>query len=267
MRQSMPDILAQIEADGFCVIPGMLEGDSLIRARAAFEQAVETMRERGLCVFDPRLDPNPHNIRVNNLPDMDPVFVELLRDPLALGAMRAMLGEGAIVSNFSANMALPGAASMAVHSDQALVAPAPWNQVWLANVIWCLDEVRRENGGTLYLPASHRFTTLADLPEDPVSLMQPFSAPAGAAIVMDGRLWHTSGVNTTRNEKRALLFALYSRPFLRQQMNWDVLLSEQTNERLDEDARTLLGMGPLSNVYGVDLIMRSGYDLASVKAL
>jgi ectoine hydroxylase-related dioxygenase (phytanoyl-CoA dioxygenase family) len=108
---------------------------------------------------------------------------------------------------------------------------------------------------------------LAEVPDDPVSQMQPFEAPAGAAIVMDGRLWHTSGVNTTRDERRALLFALYSRPFLRQQMNWDVLLSEHTKQRLDDDARALLGMGPLANVYGVDLIMRSGYDLGSVKVL
>jgi 5-dehydro-6-demethoxyfumagillol dioxygenase len=267
MLPDQAEIVDQIAQQGFCVLPGMLEGERLADVRAAFERAIERMRERGLVVFDPRLDPNPCNIRVNNLPDVDPVFVELLREPLTLGVMRSILGEDAIVSNFSANVALPGSGSMEVHADQALVAPAPWADAWLANVIWCLDEVRRENGGTLYLPGSHRFTTLADVPDDPVRLMRPFEAPAGAAIVMDGRLWHTSGVNTTQNEQRALLFALYSRSFLRQQMNWEVLLSEEAKQRLDDDARALLGMGPLGNVYGVGLIMRQGYELASVKAL
>lgn len=263
----LPEILERVEEHGFCVVPNMLAGDRLAQVRKAFEIATEEMTRRGLCVFDPRLDPNPHNIRVNNLPDMNPVFMELLRDPLALQIARAMMEETVIVSNFSANVALPGSAPMKIHSDQALVVPPPWNAQWLFNIIWCLDDVYRENGGTLYLPGSHRFHDLADLPVDAEQQMQAFTAPAGSFIVMDGRLWHSSGNNTTKDEKRALLFALYSRSFVRQQMNWEALLSDTTRQNLSDEDRALLGMGPLSNVYGVDLIMREGFDLSSVEVL
>jgi ectoine hydroxylase-related dioxygenase (phytanoyl-CoA dioxygenase family) len=267
MPQALAEILAEVEANGFCVVPGMLDADRLRRVRKAFDHAIDVMRQRGLCVFDPRLDPTPHNIRVNNLPDMDPVFMELLRDPAALDIVHAVLGETAIVSNFSANVALPGSGSMNVHADQALIAPAPWNETWLLNIIWCLDDVREENGATLYLPGSHRITRRDEVPADPIARMVPFNAPAGSFIVMEGRLWHTSGVNVTADERRALLFALYSRDFLRQQMNWEALLSDATKQRLDDDDRALLGMGPLGNVHGVDLVMREGYDLASVEVL
>ena len=82
-------------------------------------------------------------------------------------------------------------------------------------------------------------------------------------IVLEGRVWHTSGVNTTENERRALLFALYNRDFLRPQVNWEVLLSDETKARLTEEDKALLGMGSLCNVHGVDIIMREGYDLDS----
>lgn len=267
MTMDTDEVLGQIEANGYAVIPDMIDTDKLKQVRTAFSAATETMKQRGLVVFDPRLDPNPHNIRVNNLPDMDPVFMELLRHPDALRIARAILGERAIVSNFSANVALPGAGSMNLHSDQALIGPSPWNDPWLINIIWCLDDVRADNGGTLYLPESHRLRAREEVPSDSQDRLRAFSAPAGAVIAMEGRLWHTSGVNVTEDESRALLFALYSRDFVRQQMNWEALLSDQTKKRLSEEDRELLGMGPLSNVHGVDLVMREGYDLASAEVL
>ncbi|MCX7864130.1 MAG: phytanoyl-CoA dioxygenase family protein [Novosphingobium sp.] len=256
-------ILEEVARQGFSIIPGLLAGTRLARVRRAFDAAIKEMERRGLVVFDPRLDPNDRNIRVNNLPDMDPVFMELLRDPTAIAIARAILGQTMFVSNFTANMTLPGSASMKLHSDQALCAPAPWNEPWLLNFIWCLDRVTYDNGGTLYLPGSHQFRTREDVPADYAAGLQVLEAPAGSAIVLEGRVWHTSGANTTRNERRALLFALYNRDFLRPQVNWEVLLSDRTKAQLNEEDRALLGMGALCNIHGVDLVMREGYDLGS----
>jgi fumagillin biosynthesis dioxygenase len=265
--EDLPRILSELDEHGFLVIPDVLDSAELAHVRAAFQAATDEMIRRGLVVFDPRLDPNPHNIRVNNLPDMDPIFVELLRHPRVLPIVHALTGKDSLVSNFSANVALPGSASMNIHADQALVAPSPWNDVWLFNAIWCLDEVRAENGGTLYIPGSHRFRERSDVPPRDAQELRPFEASAGSVIIMDGRLWHTSGVNVTRDEERALLFALYSRNFLRQQMNWEALLSPETKAGLDTQARALFGLGPLSNVYGVDLIIQEGYTLESAEVL
>lgn len=263
MTKDVQTILEEVEDQGFSIVPNLLSGERLARVREAFDSAIAEMERRGLVVFDPRLDPNAHNIRVNNLPDMDPVFMELLRDPTALAVAIAVLGETMFVSNFTANMTTPGSASMNIHSDQALCSPAPWTDTWMMNVIWCLDEVRPDNGGTLYIPGSHRYRTRGDVPEDFAGELKVLEAPAGAAIVLEGRVWHTSGVNTTENERRALLFALYNCDFLRPQVNWEVLLSDETKARLSDEDRALLGMGALCNVHGVDIIMREGYDLGS----
>ena len=263
MTKTVATILEEVAETGLSIVPGLLVGDRLDRVRKAFETAIDEMERRGLVIFDPRLDPNDRNIRVNNLPDMDPVFMELLRDPTALAVARALLGETMFVSNFTANMTTPGSASMNIHSDQALCSPAPWNDTWMLNVIWCLDDVTPDNGGTLYIPGSHRFETLADVPADFEKGLRVLEAPAGSAIVLEGRVWHTSGVNTTENERRALLFALYNRDFLRPQVNWEVLLSAETKARLTDEDKALLGMGSLCNIHGVDIIMREGYDLGS----
>jgi ectoine hydroxylase-related dioxygenase (phytanoyl-CoA dioxygenase family) len=77
--------------------------------------------------------------------------------------------------------------------------------------------------------------------------MVPFEAPAGSFIAMEGRLWHTSGANVTRDVQRRMLFAYYSVDFIRQQMNWEGVLPAEVKAGLDDDARTMLGLGPQGN--------------------
>jgi ectoine hydroxylase-related dioxygenase (phytanoyl-CoA dioxygenase family) len=64
---------------------------------------------------------------------------------------------------------------------------------------------------------------------------------------MDGRLWHTSGRNQTESEERALLFAYYTREFIRPQVNWNVALSPMEQAGLDPALHHSLGLGPGAN--------------------
>jgi hypothetical protein len=59
--------------------------------------------EWGFIDFEPGSE---HNVRVFNLLDLDPVFVELIRDPLAIDLVTSLLGPGFLISNFTANIAL-----------------------------------------------------------------------------------------------------------------------------------------------------------------
>jgi ectoine hydroxylase-related dioxygenase (phytanoyl-CoA dioxygenase family) len=72
---------------------------------------------------------------------------------------------------------------------------------------------------------------------------------------MDGRMWHTSGANLTKDKERALLFGYYSVDFLRPQVNWNVLLSPETQSELDPQMHAWLGLGAEANVrYAAELI-------------
>ena len=71
---------------------------------------------------------------------------------------------------------------------------------------------------------------------------------------MDGRLWHTSGRNVTKDSDRALLFAYYSRSFIRPQANWHEVLRPEVIGGLSARQRQLFGFGPLANAYGAALV-------------
>ena len=231
---------AQLTAEGFCVVPGVLDAARLHHVRRALERAVEESARRGLRTRFPELDPNDRNVRVFQLLELDPVFRELIVHPQALACVRALLGDDVRISNFTANIARPGSGSMFLHSDLGLVAPEPWTRAGSVNAIWCLDGIREENGATRYLPGSHRFTRAAELPEDAAERLRSFEAPAGALLVMDGRLWHTSGCNRTRDEDRALLFGYYSRRAIAPQADWRRELSPATRAALAPELAALL---------------------------
>ncbi len=188
------------------------------------------------------LDPNDRNVRVFDIIALDPLFAELIAHPVADRIVGDLLGPDYIVSNFTANIARPGSGSMFVHSDTALVLPEPWLAPQSVNVIWCLTDVHPDNGATLHIPGSHRFRTHDDVPADPMAEMVPFTAPAGSIVVMEGRIWHTSGANVTADEDRALLFGYYTKPFIRPQWNFTAALAPDVQAAMSPLMRYRLGL-------------------------
>lgn len=245
--ERVPHALAALREHGVAVVPGVLSPAEAARARAALLDAAAESERRGVATFMPVLDPNAANVRVFNLLDLHEIFRELILHPVATALVRGLLGEHWAISNFTANIARPGSGSMSLHSDQSLVVPEPWLAPWSMNVVWCLDDVYPENGGTLYLPGSQRFTRRTDVPADPLPRMKAFTAPCGSVVAMDGRVWHTSGANVTRAAERALLFGYYSVDFLRPQVNHNVTLSPETQARLSPELFARLKLGPDSN--------------------
>jgi ectoine hydroxylase-related dioxygenase (phytanoyl-CoA dioxygenase family) len=233
---------------GWCVIPGVLSRGEAEDARARLWQAAEESRRRGGETFISRLDPNDRNVRVFNLLDLDPVFVDLIQHPAAIDGVQTLLGENFIISNFTANIALPGSQSMRLHSDQSIVVPEPWYHPWAINMIWCLNDVDEENGATRFIPGSHKMRWKCELPGNAEEQTIPFQARAGSIVVMDGRLWHTSGANVSKSRERALLFGYYSSSFIRGQQNWNASLSASTIRTLSPQMCEWLGLGERANV-------------------
>lgn len=248
-----PRVVAHFEAEGWAVLPGMIAPAGIARARAALVAAAEASEAHGIPTRMDALDPGGCNIRVYDLPEHDPVFLELLTHPVTIAYVSHLLDHDLSISNFSANIALPGSRSMRPHNDQSTVMPEPWPTRYTMNAIWCLDDIDEANGATRYLPGSHRFTCFADVPDDPSSGMVAFEAAAGSVILMDGRLWHTSGANTTHDRDRAMLFAFYARSFLRHQNNWGRSLSRETRRGLDPQVKEWLGLGSGNMGYGAYL--------------
>ena len=115
---------------GFCLIEGVLDEAMILDVRARLVAAAAESELRGIPTYIEGLDPNPSNVRVFNLLDLDPVFLELIQHPVALSIARYLLTNDFIISNFTANIAKPGSGSMKLHSDLAVVLPEPWTAPW-----------------------------------------------------------------------------------------------------------------------------------------
>jgi len=246
-------IIEAFERDGWAVVPGVLSQQEVAHARSELVAAAAASEARGIPTTMDYLDPGGRNIRIYDLLEYSPVFADLVVHPAVIGYVSHLLDADLSVSNFSANIALPGSRSMNAHNDQSTVMPEPWITRYTMNAIWCLDDTEEVNGATRYLPGSHRFTTFAEVPDDPAAHMVAFEASAGSVILMDGRLWHTSGANTTESRERALLFALYARSFLRHQNNWGRALSREVKGQLSPQLKEWLGLGTGNIGYGTYL--------------
>jgi ectoine hydroxylase-related dioxygenase (phytanoyl-CoA dioxygenase family) len=230
----------QLAEEGCCTIPGVFDAEKVADVRERLWKAADESERRGMPTRNIGIDPNRHNVRVFNL-------IDIARHPLALELATHLLGPDFLLSNLTANIALPGSKSMKIHSDQGIVIPEPWFYPWAINIIWCLNDVHERNGATRYIPGSHRIKWTNELPPDAAEKTVPFEAKAGSIVVMDGRVWHTSGANVTDNEERAMLFGYYSRSFIRPQQNWNAGLSQATIDGLDLQMRALLGLDANAN--------------------
>ncbi|KAF1810302.1 PhyH-domain-containing protein [Eremomyces bilateralis CBS 781.70] len=237
----------KLKEEGWCTIPNVLDPDRTKDALDKLWKAAKESERQGVDTFMPKLDPNASNVRVFYLLERDALFRELIAHPTAVEMVKSVLGENYLISNFTANIARPGSKSMGLHSDQSLVVPDPWKEPWALNVVWCLNDVYFENGATLFIPGSHKWMNRSDVPDNADQLLRPFEAKAGSIIVMEGRVWHTSGANITVDADRALLFGYYTAPFLRQQVNWTAALSQEVQSSLSPQMREWLGLNVTAN--------------------
>jgi ectoine hydroxylase-related dioxygenase (phytanoyl-CoA dioxygenase family) len=207
----------RLEADGYCVVPDVLDPNELSAARDALERAAAEDRATGVAAT---YGPGDANHRVWALLNRGDEFVRMALDPVALRFAHAQLGPDVLLSNISANVTGPGGDREIgrLHTDQGFF-PEPWAPVVATNVAWFLDDFTEANGATLVVPGSHHVVGYPSHDLEP-SAPARITGPAGACAVVDGRLHHATGLNRTSDAKRRGIFALYIHPYLRTQENW-----------------------------------------------
>ena len=238
---------ARLDAEGWCTIPDVIGAELAGEGVRRLWAAAEANAREGYSCHLPGIDPNLNMVRILSPLQADGYFRDLVENETGLEMARAVCGDNLVVANCTANIVRPGARPMMLHSDVAFILPEPWLHAWSVNIIWCLTDIHPDNGATRYIPGSHLWSTHADIPEDAGERLVSVTAKAGSIVVMDGRLWHTSGSNVTRDEDRALFFAYYSTSFLRPMINWNVTMKEEDKMALSPLMRDLLGLDALAN--------------------
>jgi len=215
---------------GLALLTGVLSPAATRDVRRRLLEAVDASEADGVPTRGCLFDNDTGNTCVFHLFNFDPVFVELALHPRALESVRQSLGEAFLISNFSANITAPDSVRMSLHADQGYVPP-PWRAQPLACKIgWLLDDFTRDNGGTAIVPGSH-LEGRGPEPDEAVETVA-VEAPAGTMMIVDGRLWHQTGENGTRDSHRAALFGFYFKRWLRPQINWNAALWPATVAQL-----------------------------------
>jgi ectoine hydroxylase-related dioxygenase (phytanoyl-CoA dioxygenase family) len=233
--------LRNIRDFGFTIVPDVLTGDTLAAARDALYRAAASDRARGReQKFSLDYAEDDSNQRVWNVLNRDPLFEDLAFHPIALAYVKALLGWPALLGNLSANITGPGGGEMILHADQIFV-PEPWSQDPQGmNVAWCLDDFTEANGATRFAPGSHKLNR-APRPDEADVDTVAMTAPAGSIVIFESRVWHKTGFNRTATERRAGVFAWYTKPIYRAQENWFLSLRPDVRQFASDDVLVLLG--------------------------
>jgi ectoine hydroxylase-related dioxygenase (phytanoyl-CoA dioxygenase family) len=243
---------ADLARAGYCIVEGALPE---ARCRALLADLQRLSGEEVASDTDYVYD-GGSNQRVWNLLRKGALYRELVQDPLGMELMTEMLGGDFLLSNAAANITGPGGKPMVLHSDQSYVPP-PWPPYALvANVMWMLSDFTEANGATRVVPGSHLLghgpPMLAAQSIETVAA----SAPAGSALIFDGRLWHQTGANVTAADRRYGILIYYCRAFMRQQENWFRSLPGEVFQDASPLLRRLLGMNNYLTLGMVDGLPR-----------
>jgi ectoine hydroxylase-related dioxygenase (phytanoyl-CoA dioxygenase family) len=158
MRNDIDQIVGEVEESGVCIVPNFISADLLGRIRDDLDRLNDLERRHGVAF----LESDGANQRVFNLVNKGEVFEEIVQHPDVMAVMDKLLGGDFILSGFSSNTTGPGGEEMTLHSDSGYVLPPHPEYLLSANAVWMIDDFTEENGGTRYVPGSHKLRTVPD---------------------------------------------------------------------------------------------------------
>src|SRR5207247_4220738 len=167
-------------------------------------------------------------------------YVRYLYQPI-LESCRRVIGAPFHLSTMHARAVHPGAHAQDLHRDYARTADA-WPMV---GFIFMVDEFRRDNGATRFVPGSQRWGHApSDVMQDATADYEgqvPACGPAGSVVIYNGSVWHGHGANQT-NEPRRCIQGSYIRRDDKQGMNQAARMRPETLGRIGALAKYVLNI-------------------------
>lgn len=261
--------LEQLKRDmdqfGFCFIKNFLDAAQVATLKRRLAEQALAEREQGVAFLldDPvgrigaPLDGDErngwNNQIVRNLFNKGSVF-----HPLAVDSrLRAILehafrGRGFYLLSYQGIVRKRGSEAQVIHSDQMWV-PDQTSLPYVVNTMVMLSDFADENGGTRMVPGSHKyamyppatvkragFTGVRGIENSQPIDTVPAVAPAGTAMVFEGRTWHGAG-ECRADANRYAVTLYYGLDFMRQMDNIPACLHPDVYARLSKELKDMIG--------------------------
>ena len=258
-----------LDRNGYCVVENAISRTNAIKLRKRLTEQAEAESQIGKT----RIHPDKKQL-IAFLINKGQGFRDLLFHPEMRELVDHVLGPQYLLSSFVGHIAHPGGTKV-FHTDQWWMPPPTkgnretmlrpgvithdyrghhklgeegLNPVAIApacvcNIMWLLDDFTAENGGTIVVPGSHLFGRQPDPKLDQEAGWKSVEAPAGSCLVLEGRVWHSTGANVTE-QSRIGLTTNFCAPQFRQQENLQLGTSPKVLENASEELLDLIGFKP-----------------------
>ncbi|RFU28414.1 hypothetical protein B7463_g7915, partial [Scytalidium lignicola] len=253
--EDIEQVKRDIAEFGYGLVKNALNSEEVSTLKkAVFEQAAGEAKA-GVAAKDG--GPNAPNQRIWTLINKGQEFIDLLDHPLIDEIVPELLGEQALLHSYSANIARPGNVPMQLHTDQVAIQPPIRSIAFGLNIMWFLEDVTADNGGTRVFPGSHLG---AIAPDDIFDISGTVAAegPAGTAMVFESRLWHCTGPNTQKTGERPVILMFFMRSFIRQQENNFLSIRPEVESSISDRVKALLGFRTTGALGGVEGEVQEG---------
>jgi ectoine hydroxylase-related dioxygenase (phytanoyl-CoA dioxygenase family) len=241
--------LARIEVDGYTVIADAIEPDLVDGLRDAIRRL-----ERDLDVQPRATAAEGHATkRMYNLLAKDPIFRAMPVHPNVLPLAERLLDPGCLLSGMTAIDIGPGEHPQPMHGDDIVMSrhlPRPHVPMMVTSM-WALTDFTPDNGGTRFVPGSHKFPWTPESPDAPLVVdVCALEMPAGSVMVFHGSLWHAGGANVTAADHRLGVNVQYCPGFVRQQQNPYLGISPEIAATFSDRLLELLGYRLYKGIMG-----------------
>lgn len=211
--RELPDVddyVAKLRGDGYCLVHGLFEQSQVDRALAL---VADQERKLSGAAFS-----NPASLArgdryVQNLHNKDPFFLEMVLGSRLLMNLLGLFLNDPWYKNIPSDkanfilrsfVAKAGMTTQPLHLDTFL--PHTGKVPAMMQVIVALEDQTVENGCVRVVPGSHLSGEYAR--EEARAHAVPVEYRAGDAVLIDSRIWHGGGENTT-NRSRWMLIAAF----------------------------------------------------------
>ena len=232
-------IVSSLGEAGCVVVTGMMDDAARIKVR---EELAPYMEKVPVTKDDPEQFYPGHTRRTSALVARSQAVGKLVTDEMSLGLCDQFLtpnGEFGYQLHVSAALEIgPGSRRQILHreEDSFTFFSHPRPHLIVASM-WAITDFRPDNGGTLVVPGSHKWTEDRQAKDEEICEAE---MPAGSVLYWLGGTLHGAGANTSSDWRYGVILT-YSLGWLRQEENQYLDVPPDMAKDLSPRLRDLIG--------------------------
>lgn len=224
--------VAEIEQQGYTVLPDFLHPAEIEKIRHAFNSEVPITEMRAIGT-DTGKTWRSHNLLAKTRAT-DHIFL----DPRLRAVVEGVIGKYTQINVTTLFNTLPGEIKQLLHQDDGLwPIPRP-HPPFLCNALIALDDFDIENGATHLVPQSHKWH---DRQVDQNVETLQIEMKSGSMLMWEGAMWHAGGANTSATRERMGLFISHQVSYLRPQEIQLISVPRDVVRKMPKKLQRLLG--------------------------